>query len=206
MRHPPFIEPEALLKVSPHRLVKFLRQTVLHAKERMHAADVVTPGSVRELLGVRWEDAHVVCVGRIGVEADTLRAEAEVSGLEWCSDRDQNVSSVHIWKREGKGALVQEVRPNGSRTRVHPRQVSNCVHLLIPLLADGHAVPQKFIIVNLRDRVSHSERDGTKAEEMLVWNRVTDGVEDWVTSGRDRMELVLCIRWGFTAARLDRNI
>lgn len=85
LRHLALIEPEALFKVPPHRFVELLRETALDAEERVHAAGVVTPSAVGELLRVGGEGTHVVHVSGIGVEPDAVGAEAEVGGLEGCS-------------------------------------------------------------------------------------------------------------------------
>lgn len=119
-------------------------------------------------------------------------------------------------KREGSGekgrlrreeidrdALMQEVRPKGPRARVHPRQVPDRVHLIIPLLAHRHAVTQELVVVHLRHRFAHCERNCTEVEEVLIGDRIAHRVEDRVPGGGDRVQLVLCVGRRLAAARLD---
>lgn len=67
------------------------------------------------------------------------------------------------------------------------------------MLAHRHAIPQKLIVVHLRNRVPHSERDGTEMEEVRIWERLADGMEERVAGGGDGVELVECV-WGGLAA------
>ena len=56
------------------------------------------------------------------------------------------------------------------------------VHFVVSLFTNRHAVPEELVIVNLLHGIPHSQCNRAEVEEMFIWNWITNGMEDGITS------------------------